>query len=168
METIANLGAIDKLQRRNASFIEYFFVGTEKDIFWLLSLCNIAMSSLRFNYNSFRWIIEFFCNVFFLLYSRCRCCCCLYCSPLPSALLFWSFVHSFFRLLVLRLNLYFDLHFFGMILCYVESASSDSRDSSQHHLRPRPLFFGSRISFSTYDLFFIFPLRFKLRNHSSW
>lgn len=65
METIANLGAIDKLQRRNASFIEYFFVGTEKDIFWLLSLCNIAMSSLRFNYNSFRWIIEFFCNVFF-------------------------------------------------------------------------------------------------------
>lgn len=65
METIANLGAIDKLQRRNASFIEYFFVGTEKDIFWLLSLCNIAMSPLRFNYNSFRWIIEFFCNVFF-------------------------------------------------------------------------------------------------------
>lgn len=138
METIANLGAIDKLQRRNASFIEYFFVGTEKDIFWLLSLCNIAMSSLRFNYNSFRWIIEFFCNVFFsttlvvgvvVVYIVL-----LYLQPCFFGP---SFTH-FFRLLVLRLNLYFDLHFFGMILCYVESASSDSRDSSQHHLLPRP------------------------------
>lgn len=146
METIANLGAIDKLQRRNASFIEYFFVGTEKDIFWLLSLCNIAMSSLRFNYNSFRWIIEFFCNVFFSHNSRCRCCCCFYCSPLPSALIFLVLRSLFFSSVGSSFEFVFRFAFFvGMILCYVESASSDSRDSSQHHLLRPPLFWVSYI-----------------------